>query len=643
MKNISPLIILLALFVSVNDAVSQVTLPHLVSDGMVLQRDSDVRIWGWASENEEIMIEFDGGMHQTTAGESGEWEIQLGELKAGGPYSMTIEGRNRLTIDDIYVGDVWVASGQSNMELPMERVRPLYEDVIEQAGDERLRYFSVPYNFNFKTPQEDVESGEWVAATQENVLSFSAVAYFFAMDLLKSENVPIGIIRSAMGGSPAEAWMSEEALKEFPRHYEEAQGFKNDELIEDIRREDQQRISAWYHRSVVNDSGYSGGGGSWKDPDLDTSDWNTMTIPGYWNETDLGSVNGVVWFRKVIELPAVADGQPAKMDLGRVVDADSVFVNGQFVGNTTYQYPPRRYEIPEGVLQEGENTVVVRVINERGNGGFFPDKPYRIYTDDWSRELTGDWKFRLGVEMEPLAGQTFIRWNPLGLFNGMIHPLLNYSIRGVIWYQGESNTGNPQEYADLFPALIEDWRNHWDQGEFPFLYVQLANFMEPADEPVESNWAELRQAQLEALSLPNTGMAVTIDIGEWNDIHPLNKKDVGDRLARWARGMVYGENIVQSGPLLERVTQSGRRLRLSFSHTGSGLVADGGDLKEFTIAGEDGKFVTAKARIEGDEVIVWSEQINNPKHVRYAWEDNPADANLYNREGLPASPFEIGL
>ncbi len=636
-------LLLLLFFCIIPDLFGQVTLPRLISDGMVLQRNTGVTIWGWASGNEEIELNFKGEQYQTTADDSGNWSIELDHLSAGGPNSMTIVGENRLTIRDIYVGDVWVASGQSNMELPMERVRPLYEDEIRQVQDERIRYFGVPYNYDFKTPQNDLESGEWVAATPENVLRFSAVAYFFAENLVESQEVPVGIIHSAMGGSPAEAWVSEEALKEFPRHYEEAQRFKDDSLIEEIEHEDQTRISDWYRRSVENDRGLTEDDGTWKDPDLDTSDWSTMELPGYWNETGLGEVNGVVWFRKTVELPGAAAGRPAKMDLGRVVDADSVFVNGQFVGNTTYQYPPRRYEIPEGVLESGENTVVVRVVNERGNGGFFPDKPYRIYTDDWNADLTGDWKYRLGVEMEPLPGQTFIRWKPLGLFNGMIHPLLKYDISGVIWYQGESNTGNPEEYSELFPALIDDWRNHWEEGEFPFLYVQLANFMEPADQPEESNWAALRQAQLETLSQPNTGMAVTIDIGEWNDIHPLNKKDVGQRLARWARGMVYGEEIVQSGPIVDDVKNEGNRLVLTFTHTGSGLVSENGDLKEFAVADDDGEFKWARARIEGDTVVVWNDEIENPVHVRYAWADNPEDANLYNEEGLPASPFEVSL
>lgn len=636
-------LLLLLFFCIIPDLFGQVTLPRLISDGMVLQRNTGVTIWGWASGNEEIELNFKGEQYQTTADDSGNWSIELDHLSAGGPNSMTIVGENRLTIRDIYVGDVWVASGQSNMELPMERVRPLYEDEIRQVQDERIRYFGVPYNYDFKTPQNDLESGEWVAATPENVLRFSAVAYFFAENLVESQEVPVGIIHSAMGGSPAEAWVSEEALKEFPRHYEEAQRFKDDSLIEEIEHEDQTRISDWYRRSVENDRGLTEDDGTWKDPDLDTSDWSTMELPGYWNETGLGEVNGVVWFRKTVELPGAAAGRPAKMDLGRVVDADSVFVNGQFVGNTTYQYPPRRYEIPEGVLESGENTVVVRVVNERGNGGFFPDKPYRIYTDDWNADLTGDWKYRMGVEMEPLSGQTFIRWKPLGLFNGMIHPLLKYDISGVIWYQGESNTRNPEEYSELFPALIDDWRNHWEEGEFPFLYVQLANFMEPADQPEESSWAALRQAQLETLSRPNTGMAVTIDIGEWNDIHPLNKKDVGQRLARWARGMVYGEEIVQSGPIVDDVKNEGNRLVLTFTHTGSGLVSENGDLKEFAVADDDGEFKWARARIEGDTVVVWNDEIENPVHVRYAWADNPEDANLYNEEGLPASPFEVSL
>jgi len=292
------------------------------------------------------------------------------------------------------------------------------------------------------------------------------------------------------------------------------------------------------------------------------------------------------------------------------------------------------------ILKPGKNTIAVRVINSSGQGGFVPDKTYEIATQDTAYDLRGDWKYRLGTTMEPLAGETFIKWKPLGLYNAMISPLVNYRIKGVAWYQGESNAERPVEYRELLPALIRDWRNHWEEGEFPFLVVQLPNFMGAKSEPSESNWAMLREAQSNALALPNTGIVVTVDIGEWNDIHPLDKKDVGDRLALAAQKIAYGdEHVIYSGPLYQSMRIEGNTVVLTFTNTGGGLIAKGGELKCFAIAGSDKKFVWANAKIENGNVIVSSSNVLNPVAVRYAWADNPEGANLYNKEGLPASPF----
>ena len=332
--------------------------------------------------------------------------------------------------------------------------------------------------------------------------------------------------------------------------------------------------------------------------------------------------------------------KPARLLLGRVVDSDRTYVNDKFVGSVSYQYPPRKYDLPENLLKAGKNTIVVRVINNVGRGGFLLDKPYQLIAGNRTIDLKGPWQYKLAATMEPLPGKTFIEWQPLGLYNGMIAPLLNYTIKGVIWYQGESNTARPHEYQKLFPALIADWRRQWNQGDFPFLYVQLANYMQAKDQPSESNWAELREAQLKTLSVPDTAMAVAIDIGEWNDVHPLDKEDVGKRLALGAQKVAYGDDtVVYSGPIYQSMEIEGNRITLAFTHVGSGLIAKGGKLKEFAIAGADKKFVWATAKIEGDKVIVRNDDIPNPVAVRYAWADNPEGANLYNKEGLPASPF----
>lgn len=618
----------------------QVRLPKLISDGMVLQRDAEVKIWGWAAGNEKVTVSFNGQQFRTQANGAGEWAIKLSGLQAGGPYTMQLEASNTILIKDVLVGDVWVCSGQSNMELPMRRVLPLYGEEIRDANNPYIRYFSVPQRYDFNQEREDLEAGQWQSTTPESVLGFSAVAYFFAKDLYDRYQIPIGLINASLGGSPAEAWISEDALKQFPEHYQEAQRFKDSSLIKQIEQADNARRQAWYAQLNQKDKGYENPRQPWHDPALNTSTWPTMQVPGYWAATSLGPVNGVVWFRKEVDVPADMAGQPAKLNLSRIVDADSVFVNGQFVGTTGYQYPPRWYTVPEGVLKAGKNTIAIRVINESGSGGFVLDKPYTLTAGNQMIDLKGAWQYKPGAVMEPLASQTFIRWKPVGLYNAMISPLLNYRIKGVIWYQGESNADSPEEYRTLFPALIRNWREKWGQGDFPFLFVQLANYMEAREQPTESDWAMLREAQSQALTLPQTGMAVTTDVGEWNDIHPLNKKAVGQRLALAARKVAYGEKVVSSGPLYESMEVKGRKIILTFSNTGSGLVAkDGGELRHFAIAGPDKHFVWAKTRIRGNKVEVWSEEVPNPVAVRYAWADNPQEANLYNKEGLPASPF----
>jgi sialate O-acetylesterase len=619
----------------------QVRLPRLISDGMVLQRGDSVKLWGWASPGESITINFTNKEYHTNADSKGDWIIWLSGLQPGGPYDMLINANNSITVNDILIGDVWLCSGQSNMELPVRRVRPLYEDKIAASENNSIRSFTVPKNYSFNEPYNDLPSGKWIAANPQTVLDFSAVAWFFAHDLYDKYKIPIGILTSAFGGSPAEAWISEESLKEFPQYYNELQRVKSDSLLHAIERVDRSRMQEWYSRLQLTDAGYRTPGKKWSDPDINTDDWKTITIPGYWSGTELKSVNGAIWFRKEIIIPATIAGLPGQLNLGRIVDADSAFLNGTFIGTTSYQYPPRWYNIPEGVLKEGKNILTVRVISNIGDGGFVPGKTYELTAGDFRVSLKGQWKYKVGAIMPPLRGQTFFGYKPAGLYNAMLYPLLNYSIKGITWYQGESNAERADEYRDLLPALIRDWRKSFGQGDIPFLFVQLPNFMEAKDAPVNESWPLFREAQEEALRLPATGMAVTIDVGEWNDIHPLHKKDVGERLALAARKVAYGEkDIVYSGPTFRSMTVKGRRIILSFDNTGSGLMAKGGGRpRYFAIAGEDMKFVWGKARIKGDRVIVRGKKIKHPVAVRYAWANNPAGANLYNRDGLPAVPF----
>jgi|JI10StandDraft_1071094.scaffolds.fasta_scaffold00394_26 sialate O-acetylesterase len=614
--------------------IGEIKLPRLISDGAVLQRNIELNLWGWAAPKEKIELSFGAKKITTQANELGEWLLKLPAQPAGGPHTLIFSGTNQVTINNVLFGDVWVCSGQSNMELPMERVKEKYPNEIANASHDYIRHFLVADKFDFKKAHTDLDAGSWVAATPATVLEFSAVAYFFALDLYKKYKVPVGLINAALGGSPVEAWISEDALLPFPAAYNELQRFKDDALIKEIETTDRTRASKWYGELNSKDAGLK----KWNQVTVDDADWSTLNVPGYWADATLGSVNGAVWFRKKITVPSNMVGKPGKLWMGRIVDADSVFVNGKFVGTTSYQYPPRRYSFGGDVLQAGENVIAVRVISNSGRGGFVLDKPYYLAVDADTLDLKGEWKYKLGTAMPPLQGEPPVRWKPAGLYNRMIAPLINYKIKGVIWYQGESNTRDPQLYKKTFPALINNWRSKWKQGDFPFLFVQLTNFMETKAQPTESDWAALRQAQLKTLSVANTAMAVTIDIGEWNDIHPLNKADVGKRLALAAQQVAKEPNATGS-PLYVSHQIKGNKIVIQFKQTGSGLITKGDALKYFAIAGADKKFVWAQARIEGNTVVVWSDAVTKPVTVRYAWADNPEGANLYNKEGLPASPF----
>ena len=620
---------------------AQIKLPRLISDVMILQRDVKLKIWGWASAKEKIQLDFNHKTYKVIAGEDGKWVIILPSQKAGGPYEMTFRASNTITVKNILFGDVWVCSGQSNMELLMERLKDKYKDIIAKAENSNIRQFLVPDQYDFEKENVDLPSGEWVSVTPKNILQFSGVGYFFASEIYEKYKIPIGLINTALGGSPAESWISADGIKNFPEYDLEYQKFRNKNLITEIETQDKKANNDWYQLVNKTDEGLKN---NWKNEDLNDADWKEMSIPGYWADQELGNVNGVVWFRKEFTLDKIKDNN-AKLILGRIVDADSVYVNGQFVGTTSYMYPPRKYSFNGNILKEGKNEIAIRVINNSGRGGFVTDKPYELVNGNDTLDLKGNWKYKLGAKMLPLPSQTFIRWKPVGLYNAMIAPLKNYSVKGILWYQGESSTKKPSEYLALMETLIANWRSQWQQENLSFLFVQLTNYMDPKPEPAESNWAALRQQQKNTLIVPNTGMAVTIDLGEWNDIHPLNKYDVGKRLSLLARKIVYGENnLVASGPLFKSLEQKENKLIISFTDIGSGLMSKNNlPLKEFSIAGTDGKFVWANAVIEGDKVIVWSDSVLNPVKVRYAWADNPDQANLYNKEELPASPFEGDL
>jgi len=642
--------LLLPLYVQAN-----VTLPALVSNGMVLQRDTKIRIWGWAAPGEKVQVKFNKKTISTVTGPGGNWKVSLPPMNAGGPYIMVVKGNNTITINDILVGDVWFCSGQSNMVLNMERVKEKYPEDIAGANFPEIRNFFIPTISDVITIHKDLPAGKWISASPVNVLGFGAITFFFARSLYKEYKVPIGIINSSVGGTPIEAWISEDGFKEIPQYAFRIERFRDTAFMNPImraasrKRNEAGQIPPTALRII--DKGLNGPK-PWYDMTYLPEGWHKFWLPGYWDDQGVKGLNGVVWFRKVVNVPASMTGKPAKLFMGRIVDADNVYINGVPSGSITYQYPPRRYDLPSGLLKEGENLIAIKVTNNSGKGGFVPGKPYYLVAGNDSIDLRGEWLYKVGQVFRPVVFETrrgtptlTMQNEPTGLYNTMVAPAINYSLKGILWYQGESNSGKPEEYQQLLPELIADWRNKWQQGSLPFLFVQLPNFMEVSYLPSESQWAQLRFGQLKSLSVPNTAMAVAIDAGEWNDIHPLEKKVVGERLALAARKLAYGnEKIVYSGPIYKSCIIEADSMKIEFDHVGSGLTTKGGgDLNYFAIAGADKKFVWAEARIKNNHVVVWSSEIKDPVYVRYAWADNPEGANLYNIEGLPASPFEATI
>lgn len=596
---------------------AKVRLPKLISDSMVLQRDVDLDIWGWSDPGTWITVRFNGGYYETKTGEDGRWTVTLPPQKAGGPYIMEV---NEITIRDVLVGDVWLCSGQSNQETPIHRLVELFPE-INRSDNNMIRHYKVPTQDSKEALQEEIAGNAvWHSGDASEVMNWTALAYFYAQEAYSQTGVPQGMLVSSLGGSAIESWVSQEHLKDFPA------------LILD--REALEGLEA-----AMADKGE----GVWESPDFDDSDWKTMEMPGTWRENGL-DVRGTVWMRKDFEIPESMDGRHAKLSMGTLMHNDRVYVNGIFVGSTGYEFPPRRYHIPAGVLRKGKNTIVVRLNAPGGNGEFIKDKPYKIIGDAAEIDLTGTWKYNIGTDMSEAAAFADRLKNRKnvgsGLYNGMIYPIRNYKVRAAIWYQGESNAGRAHEYGALMTSLITGWRELWNMPDMPFLLVQLPNYMQTHEQPTDSGWARIREAQLQAFkTIPNTALAVTYDVGEWNDIHPLNKKAVAQRLFLGARKAVYGEKVTASGPVYKDMKVDGDKIIITFTETGRGLMAKGGELKHFAIAGADRKFVWADAIIKGNKVIVSSKEVQNPVAVRYAWADNPDGANLCNKDGLLASPF----
>ena len=593
-------------------------------------------MWGTADEGEKVAVEIAGRKAETVA-KDGRWLVWLPELPVGGPYTLTIRGTNTVTLQDVLVGEVWICGGQSNMERQLG-LRPGQKAIIgwereaATANLPQLRQFYVP-QVTAGEPRETV-AGEWTVCTPSTAPDFTAVGFFFGRALLQARGVPVGLIHSSWGGTPAEAWTSARTLGGLP-------GYAETLALMEAQMRDPAGAARRYHEALsawcrAHDAGTMATQ-PWSADKVATDDWAKSEEPGLWEQSGLPGFDGIVWLRKEFELPAGAVAGEATLDLGPIDDIDTTWVNGVEVGESGYYRTVRQYRVPAGVLRTGRNVVAVRVIDNGGGGGFWGRPAQMTLTPVAGAPvpLAGTWLRKVSVTMaqcgksplNPVMGPNV----PTVLHNGMIAPLQPYAIRGAIWYQGEANNSAPQEYRRLLPQTIADWRRGWGQGDFPFLFVQIA--------PFKDMTPELREAQLQIWQeTKNTAMVVTSDCGDAEDIHPADKRPVGERLALAARAVAYGEAIEFSGPVFAGAAFEGGKAVVRFTHVGGGLVVPGGAPTGFELAGADGVFHSAVAVITGDTVVVSAADVAAPQAVRYGWANVPV-CNLFNAAGLPASPF----
>jgi sialate O-acetylesterase len=629
---------------SAQPATEPLRLAKIFSDGLVVQRGAPIPVWGWAPPRAAVSATFAGRTARAVADATGQWRLGFPAAAAGGPHALTVESSGRtLQVRDVLVGDVWLASGQSNMEWPLSQTTNAGVDVAA-ANDSMQREYKVPVSWS-DTPREDLSGGRWMRADPQQAGGMSAVGYYFARELRRTQRVPIGIVNSSWGGSAIETWLAAQT-----------QRLNSDSIVALMATEQRvmdSTLDALRTRLGTRgerDPGLVDGRAVWADPGLDDASWSAIQVPALWETQGYAGMDGIAWYRTTFALTADEASRGGILTLGPIDDDDITWVNGLEVGRTSGYNRPRTYRVAPAMLRAGRNVLAIRVADYAGGGGPYAqaDSVRLQIIGAAARPLAGAWKFRVG-EISVRADGQRVNKIPAVTYNAMIHPILRMPIRGVIWYQGESNANTAAQaiaYRDQFATLIQSWRASWASErvrEIPFLWVQLPNFGRPDSVPPSTSaWALHRESMEAALALSATGQAITIDIGEADDIHPRNKRDVGQRLALVARRAAYREPVMSSGPTYKQYQIANGRVTIEFDHVGKGLTSRSADgrVGGFAIAGPDGKWVwAADARLDGDRVVVSSDRVPNPIAVRYAWGNNPHEATLYNRDGLPAAPF----
>lgn len=625
-------------------------LPRLISDGMILQQKKQIKMWGFDRPGRKVMLSFLGEEYVAVADGQGRFEAVLPPMEPGGPYNLYIGNENgeEIVVADILIGDVWLCAGQSNMELPMERVKDRYPEEIRECSEPFIRTFKVIEHSDFHGPLRELQSGSWEKADTGTILKFSATAYFFAKQMYQMTGVPVGLINTSLGGSRIQSWMSREMLQGDVEDLLLAEKYADDAFVAGQLERNQENMEAWHRNLDEQDQGLKRNFKELKAPE---PSFKEVSIPFFFRDTQLQGFIGSVWFLRNFQVTGGLAGKAAKLWLGTIVDSDTVYINGVMVGHTDYQYPPRKYEIPEGLLREGENTIVIRVKCENGHGRFTDGKKYALWNDEEEIDLTGKWYYEIGAACEQIEPTDFVNWKPTGLYNGMVAPCRPYTLAGILWYQGESNTHVPEVYLELMKRMVAGYRKEWGE-ELPFLYVQLPNFAidrydSDADETGQG-WPVVRELQRRAKKLPRVGMAVTMDLGEDNDLHPLNKKEVGFRLAMLAAKMLYGIASECEGPEIcgidYEMEKTGAVL-LYFKNITDGMYAYGGEkgkeIRDFELRDEQGIWHRAAAVIKEDTIrLTPVERIRiRPCGVRYLFSNISHGAMIYNRAGFPLSPF----
>ena len=627
---------------------AKVTLPAFFTDNMVLQQTSSVTFRGKANAGKTVRIttSWNDQTYTAQAGEDGAWTASIPTPEAGGPYEITFSDGKKLTLKNIMIGEVWFCSGQSNMEMPLAGWGKVqnYEAEIAAADYPQIRLFQVKKNHTL-SPQDELQStmDGWQECSPATVPEFSSAAYFYARALWKKLGVAIGVIDCTWGGTPAEAWTSHPTLKHVAG-FEEVTA-KLEECGFDTKKMDElylKKHAEWYEKLDAMDKGMDHGKALWSDPTADCDNWKKMTLPTQWELAGLEGFDGVVWFRRTVDIPKSWEGQDITLHLGPVDDEDYTYFNGTEVAHGTGFAVGRTYTIPAELVKAGKATLTVRVIDTGGEGGLW-GKADEMYMESEKGEriaINGEWLYSVGTAlngMKKLPDSPAQSANyPTVLFNAMVHPWKGFPVKGVIWYQGEANADRAAQYTRLFPALIADWRGFWQQKDLPFYFVQLANYMQRKEVQPDSHWAFLREAQANALHLDHTGMAVAIDIGLANDIHPKDKQEVGRRLSLLALAHTYGKDVQAEAPVCQSWQIKDNCIELTFNTDQFQVKGDG--LKGFIIAGPDGKFHSAQAEIKEGKIMVSSPQVSMPQAVRYGWADNP-ECTLYGTNGLPVAPF----